>query len=191
MVVFNFCTVNQSTESVQTSFNPWTPHGVLAWTIVSPVCMESELCYIGASAKLAPASPCRLTWTLQKLAQTLHQSAWTGVEYVGVGESEDLKGWVTLPSTLIPPFILCVIGFFLVSKCTPEGVIELLLMQTTCNMFDSLTKSAAHRNKHSPSSMIIYDNFNVDFKVAQPTTGKASSHTSMTSTTFALVLPQS
>src|ERR1700676_684361 len=86
----------------------------------------------------------------------------------------------------------CIIGFFLESQCTPEGVIKLLVhigvsvsTQTTRNMINSLTKSAAHRNKHSPSSMIIYDNFDMDFKVAQPTAGKAGSHTSMTSATFA------
>ena len=74
----------------------------------------------------------------------------------------------------------CIIGFFLESKCTPEGVIELLAhigvsvsTQTTCNMVNSLTKSAAHRNKHLLPSMIVYDNFDMDFKVAQPTTGKA------------------
>ena len=74
----------------------------------------------------------------------------------------------------------CIIGFFLESKCTPEGVIELLAhigvlvsTQTTRNMVNSLTKSAAHRNKHLPPSMIVYVNFDMDFKVAQPTTGKA------------------
>src|SRR6266481_3392865 len=86
----------------------------------------------------------------------------------------------------------CAIGFFLESKCTPEGVIELLAniglsvsTQTTRNMVNALTKSTAQRNKHLPPSMIIYDNFDMDFKVAQPTMGKAGSHTSMTSATFA------
>jgi hypothetical protein len=85
-----------------------------------------------------------------------------------------------------------VIGFFMESKCTPESVIELLAhigvsvsTQTTQSMINSLTKSAAYRNKHLPPSMIIYDNFDMDFKVAQPTIGKAGSHTSMTSATFA------
>jgi hypothetical protein len=52
-------------------------------------------------------------------------------------------------------------------------------------MINSLTKSAAHRNKHLLPSMIVYVNFDMDFKVAQPITGKAGSHTSMTSVTFA------
>ena len=86
----------------------------------------------------------------------------------------------------------CIIGFFLESKFTPEGVIELLahlgvsvLTQTTRNMVYSLTKSASQRNKHLPASMIIYDNFDMDFKVAQPTMGKAGLHTSLKSATFA------
>jgi len=86
----------------------------------------------------------------------------------------------------------CVIGFFLESKCTPEGVIKLLAhigvsvsTQTTCNMINSLTKSAAHRNNDLLPSMIVYDNFDINFKVAQPTVGKAGLHTSMTSATFA------
>ena len=86
----------------------------------------------------------------------------------------------------------CIIGFFLESKCTPEGVTELLAhmgvsasTQTTRNMVKSLTKSAIARNKHLPRSMFIYDNFDMDFKVAQPTIGKIGSHTSMTSATFA------
>ena len=86
----------------------------------------------------------------------------------------------------------CVIGFFLESKCTPEGVVELLAhmgvatsTQTTRNMVKSLTKSAITRNKHLPRSMFVYDNFDMDFKVAQPTSGKMGSHTSMTSATFA------
>ena len=87
----------------------------------------------------------------------------------------------------------CVISFFLESKCTPEGVTELLAhmgisasTQTTRNMVKSLTKSTIIRNKHLPCSMFIYDNFNMDFKVAQPTVTKIGSHTSMTSATFAL-----
>ena len=61
--------------------------------------------------------------------------------------------------------------------------------QTTRNMVNMLTKSAAQRNKHLPPSMIIYDNFNMDFKVAQPTARKAGSHTSMTSAIFAPYAP--
>jgi len=87
----------------------------------------------------------------------------------------------------------CVISFFLESKCTLEGVTKLLahmgvsyLTQTTRNMVKSLTKSAIVRNKHLPHSMFIYDNFNMDFKVTQPTSGKIGSHTSMTSATFTL-----
>jgi hypothetical protein len=80
----------------------------------------------------------------------------------------------------------CVIGFFLESKCAAEGVIELLAhmgvsvsTQTTRNMVQSLTKSAAERNRHLPPSQFIYDNFDMDFKVAQPTIGSRGSHTSM------------
>lgn len=86
----------------------------------------------------------------------------------------------------------CVIGFFLESKCAAEGIIELLAhmgisvsTQTTRNMVQSLTKSAAERNRHLPPSQFIYDNFDMDFKVAQPTIGSRGSHASMTSATFA------
>ena len=86
----------------------------------------------------------------------------------------------------------CVIGFFLELKCTPEDVTELLAhmgvsasTQTTWNMVKSLTKSAIVRNKHLPHSMFIYDNFDMDFKVVQPTAGNIGSHTSMMSATFA------
>jgi len=85
----------------------------------------------------------------------------------------------------------CIISFFLESKCTPEGVTKLLahmgisaLTQTTWNMVKSLTKSAIVRYKHLPHSMFIYDNFDMDFKVMQPTARKMGSHTSMTSATF-------
>jgi hypothetical protein len=87
----------------------------------------------------------------------------------------------------------CVVGFFLESKCTPEAIIELLAhmgvsvsTQTTRNMVNSLIRSARLRNKGLPPSMFIYDNFDLDFKVAQPTAGKAGTHVSMTSATFAL-----
>lgn len=86
----------------------------------------------------------------------------------------------------------CIIGFFLESKCAPEIVIELLShmgisvsTQTTRNMVNSLTRSAKGRNKSLPPSMFIYDNFDMDFKVAQPTAGKSGTHASMTSATFA------
>ena len=52
-------------------------------------------------------------------------------------------------------------------------------------MVQSLTKSAAERNRHLPPSQFIYDNFDMDFKVAQPTAGSRGSHASMTSATFA------
>ena len=67
---------------MQTSFNSQTLHGVLAQTSLSPVCTESELCYIGVVAKLAPAS-------LRGLIQTPHKLARTGAEYMG--ESKDLQ----------------------------------------------------------------------------------------------------
>lgn len=86
----------------------------------------------------------------------------------------------------------CVISFFLESKCAAEGIIELLAhmgasvsTQTTRNMVQSLTKSATEQNQHLPPSQFIYDNFDVDFKVAQPTVGSRGSHASMTSATFA------
>ena len=85
----------------------------------------------------------------------------------------------------------CIIGFFLELKCTLEGVTKLLahmgvsaLTQTPQNMVKFLTKSAISINKHLPCSMFIYDNFDMDFKVAQPTTGNIGSHTSMMSATF-------
>jgi len=85
----------------------------------------------------------------------------------------------------------CIISFFLESKCTPEGVTKLLahmgisaLTQTTWNMVKSLTKSAIVRNKQLPQSMFIYENFNINLRVAQPTARKIGSHTSMTSATF-------
>ena len=87
--------------------------------------------------------------------------------------------------------IQCIVGFFLESKGTPEGVIEMLAhmgvsvsTQTTRNMVNSLTRNAQDRNKTLPPTMFIYDNFDMDFKVAQPTVGKSSSHASMTSTMF-------
>src|SRR5882762_4292626 len=86
----------------------------------------------------------------------------------------------------------CIVGFFLESKGTPEGVIEMLAhmdvsvsTQTTRNMVNSLTKNARERSKTLPPTMFIYDNFDMDFKVAQPTVGKSGSHASMTSATFA------
>jgi hypothetical protein len=57
--------------------------------------------------------------------------------------------------------------------------------QTTQNMVKSLIKSARARNKHLPHSMFTYNNFDMNFKVAQPTTRKTGSHTSMISATFA------
>jgi hypothetical protein len=60
------------------------------------------------------------------------------------------------------------------------------LTQTTQNMVKSLTKSTIARNKYLPHSMFICDNFDMDIKVAQPTTGKTGSHTSMASATSAL-----
>lgn len=86
----------------------------------------------------------------------------------------------------------CIIGFFLESKCVPEIVIELLSHMgisvstfTTGKMVNSLTVSARQRNKNLPPSMFIYDNFDLDFKVAQPTIGRSGTHVSMTSATFA------
>ena len=86
----------------------------------------------------------------------------------------------------------CIIGFFLELKCTLEGVTKLLahmgvsaLTQTPQNMVKSLTKSAISINKHLPCSMFIYDSFDMDFKVVQPTAGNIGSHTSMMSATFA------
>ena len=38
----------------RTDFSPQTSHGVLARISLSPVCAESELCYIGDCAKLTP-----------------------------------------------------------------------------------------------------------------------------------------
>ena len=86
----------------------------------------------------------------------------------------------------------CIVGFFLESKCAPEVIMELLShmgvsvsTQTNRNIVNSLTKSARLRNKNLPDSMFIYDNFNLDFEVAQATLGNAGKHISMTSATFA------
>ena len=85
-----------------------------------------------------------------------------------------------------------VIGFFLESKQTPDIIVELLAhmgvsvsSQTNCNVVNSLTVHAKQRNKHLPPSQFIYNNFDVDLKVAQATAGKGGSHLSMTSATFA------
>lgn len=74
----------------------------------------------------------------------------------------------------------------------PEGVIEIIAhmgvsvsTQTTQNMVNSLMRNARDRNKTLPPTMFIYDNFDMDFKVAQPTDGKSGSHASMTSEMFA------
>jgi hypothetical protein len=86
----------------------------------------------------------------------------------------------------------CIVGFFLESKCAPENIVELLShmgvsvsTQTNRNIVNSLTKSARLRNKNLPDSMFIYDNFDLDFKTAQPTLGNTGTHISMTSATFA------
>ena len=55
-------------------FQSLDSHGVLAQTSPSPVHTESELCYVGVPAKLAPASLHGLTRTLHKLAWTLLDS---------------------------------------------------------------------------------------------------------------------
>ena len=86
----------------------------------------------------------------------------------------------------------CIVGFFLESKCTPEVIVELLShmgvsvsTQTNRNIVNSLTQSAWLQNKNLPESMFIYDNFDLDFKAAQPTLGNTGTHISMTSATFA------
>jgi hypothetical protein len=73
----------------------------------------------------------------------------------------------------------------------PEMVIELLshmgisvLTFTTRTMNNSLTTSAHERNRNLPPSMFIYDNFDLNFKVAQPTIENTGTHVSMTSATF-------
>lgn len=57
--------------------------------------------------------------------------------------------------------------------------------QTTCNMVNSLIESARKWNHSLPPVQFIYDNFDLDFKVAQPTIGRSGTHVSMTSATFA------
>lgn len=57
--------------------------------------------------------------------------------------------------------------------------------QTIRKMVNSLTKDVQRRNKTLPPSQIIYDNFNIDFKVAQPTAGHSQTQVSMTSAMFA------
>ncbi|KAL0952555.1 hypothetical protein HGRIS_006811 [Hohenbuehelia grisea] len=85
----------------------------------------------------------------------------------------------------------CVVGFFCDSKCVPEAVVELLSHMgvsvsttTVHNMVTSLVKSAKLRLQTLPRSNIAYDNFDMDFKVAQPTPGNTGFHWSATSATF-------
>jgi hypothetical protein len=56
---------------------------------------------------------------------------------------------------------------------------------TTRKMVSSLTTSACEQNRNLPPSMFIYDNFDLDFKVTQPTIENTGTHVSMTSATFA------
>ena len=79
LVVFNFCALNQTTESVQTSFSPQTLRGVRALLHRCPCqigtsqCMRTDL----DSAQISPDSI--------GLCGIPHQN---GAEYVG--ESKDL-----------------------------------------------------------------------------------------------------
>ena len=56
---------------------------------------------------------------------------------------------------------------------------------TTQNMIKSLRKHANARLKQLPPSNMIYDNFDMDFHVAQPTVGHQGTHISVTAATFA------
>ncbi|KZP21372.1 hypothetical protein FIBSPDRAFT_711309, partial [Athelia psychrophila] len=74
----------------------------------------------------------------------------------------------------------CILGFFLESKCAPEVVTELLAhmgvsisTSTTQQMVKLLATNSRAQNKALPPSQFIYDNFDLDLKVAQPTTGNS------------------
>jgi len=85
-----------------------------------------------------------------------------------------------------------IVGFFCDSKCTPEIVCEMLAhmgisvsVGATWNMVKSLHKHANICLKTLPPGNMIYDIFDMDFKVAQPVAGHDSMHMSATSVTFA------
>ena len=72
-------------------------------------------------------------------------------------------------------------------RCNQDACIHgcLCINSDYSNMVNSLMRNAWDRNKTLPPTIFIYDNFDMDFKVAQPTVGKSGSHASMTSPTFA------
>ena len=85
-----------------------------------------------------------------------------------------------------------IVGFFCDSQCVPEVVCEMMAhmgvsvsLGTTRNMIKSLRKHANARLKKLPPSNMIYDNFDMDFRVAQPTAGHQGTHISVTAATFA------
>jgi hypothetical protein len=86
----------------------------------------------------------------------------------------------------------CLIGFFCISKCTPEVICKMLAhmgilasLSTTRNTVKSLQTHENACLKSLPPVNMIYDNFNMDFKVAQPITGRQGLHMSATAATFA------
>ena len=127
LVVFNFCALNQTTESMRTSFSPQTPHQssdsarVLARTSPSPVRAESELSYIGVPAKLAPASPRGLTWTPHKLAWTPSDSVafCIGMVRNTWGRVKTSTNSTTKPAFAPKPMLLYCISFHVPVNLTP------------------------------------------------------------------------
>ena len=78
------------------------------------------------------------------------------------------------------------------SKCTPEIVSEMLVhmgvmvsLGTTRNMVKLLHKHVNLWLRTSPLENMVYDNFDMGFKVAQPITGHQRTHVSVTAATFA------
>ena len=85
-----------------------------------------------------------------------------------------------------------IIGFFCDSKRTPEIIYEMLAhmgvsasLGGTRNMVKSLCKHTNTWLKTLPPCNMIYDNFDMDFKVAQPVAGHQGTHMSATAATFA------
>jgi hypothetical protein len=85
-----------------------------------------------------------------------------------------------------------IVGFFCDSKCTPEIVSEMLAhmgvtvsLATTRNMVKSLHKHANSQLRTLPLGNMVYNIFDMDFKVAQPVTSHQGTHVSVTAATFA------
>jgi hypothetical protein len=85
-----------------------------------------------------------------------------------------------------------IIEFFCDSKLVQEVICEMLAhmgvsvsLATTRNTVKSLRKHTNGRLNNLPPGNMIYDNFDMDFKVAQPVAGHQGIHISTTAATFA------